>query len=430
MGLLGLRSVRSAEALSTATVTTPPATPAPPAQNPARGLPRDLNVILLSIDSLRADMPWNGYPRPIAPFLTRLAGEGVVYTHAYALSSYTSMSVGGFLGGRPPSELHRDGYFFGTYPARNLFFPEVLQRAGVRTLGAHAHGYFRQHRAGFDQGFDVWHLVPNLRWDPTTDVEISGDRHAALAQRLVGDPANNRGRFFAWFHFMDPHDQYRAHPGITPYGRTRRDLYDGEVTFTDRQVEQFVTWVRAQPFGARTVFIITADHGECFGEHGHYRHGFEVWQELVRVPWIFVGPGISPRRIDQNRSHADLAPTVLQLMGAPAEPSFTGVSLVPELLGGPAPERDVVVDLPRTSNNDRRRSVIRGPWKLTAYGDDRRFELYNVETDPGEAHNLARTERARFAEMQTLYRTVSGGLRDVHPYACRTLTGAPPGRDY
>jgi choline-sulfatase len=78
----------------------PPPAPAQPARPPA-----DLNVLLLSVDSLRADMPWTGYPRPIAPFLTELASQGVVYTQAYALSSYTSMSVGGFLGGRYPGEL-------------------------------------------------------------------------------------------------------------------------------------------------------------------------------------------------------------------------------------------------------------------------------------------------------------------------------------
>jgi choline-sulfatase len=75
-------------------------------------------VLLLSVDSLRADMPWAGYPRPIAPFLTELESQGGGRTRkAYALSSYTSQSVGGFLGGQVPSELRRDGFFFGTYPA-------------------------------------------------------------------------------------------------------------------------------------------------------------------------------------------------------------------------------------------------------------------------------------------------------------------------
>ena len=193
--------------------------------------PADINVLMISIDSLRADMPWAGYPRDIAPFLTGLESRAVSYTHAYALSSYTSMSVGGFLGGHVPGELRRDGYFFGTYPSSDVMFPERLHAAGIRTVSAQAHGYFRPGHAGFDQGFDVWQLLPGLHWNPTTDVDITGDRHAALAQRILSDPANTSGRFFAWFHFMDPHDAYQPHPGIGPYGHTGRDRYDAPSQF-------------------------------------------------------------------------------------------------------------------------------------------------------------------------------------------------------
>ncbi len=407
------------------TPTSPVAPPSPPP--PARREP--MNVILLTIDSLRADMPWAGYPRPIAPFLTRLEAESVSYTRAYALSSYTSMSVGGFLGGRLPGELRRDGYFFGTYPRSVVFFPERLQEAGVRTFGAHAHGYFRARRAGFDQGFDHWELLPNLRWDPTTDVEITGDRHAAAARRLFSDPQNTSGRFFAWFHFMDPHDQYREHPGIS-YGRRLRDRYDGEVTYTDQQLEGLVTWIRQQPWASRTAIIVSADHGESLGEHNHYRHGFQVWQQLIRVPWFFVVPGARARRVEVPRSHIDLAPTVLDLMGVAPEPEFTGRSLVPEILGAAAEERDVWVDLPRTSNNDRRRVLIHGRHKLTAYGDDHRFELFDIEADPEEAHNLSREQPELFREMVARYRAAQSGFRDEHPYACRNLQGAPPGRGW
>lgn len=392
-------------------------------------IPRDLNVLLLSVDSLRADMPWSGYPRPIAPALTALEAQSVSYSNAYALSSYTSMSVGGFLGGRPPSELARDGYFFGTYPSRVLFVQELLQRNGIRTVSAQAHGYFRARKAGFDQGFDVWNLIPNLRWNPLMDEEVTSPRHAALAREMLSDPATSGRRFFAWFHFMDPHDAYRQHEGIS-YGRRMRDRYDAEVTFTDQHLGEFITWVRAQPWGARTAIIVTADHGECFGEHGHFRHGFEVWQELVRVPWFFSIPGLAPRRIEANRSHIDLAPTLLDLLGAPPEPSFPGRSLVPELLGGAVEARDVIVDLPRTSNNDRRRALIHERYKLIAYGDDSRFELYDIVADPGEATNLSRSDRERFLDMVGRYRAASARITEVHPYQCRDLHGAPPGRGW
>src|SRR5689334_14611381 len=123
-------------------------------------MPTDLNVLVISIDSLRADMPWAGYPRPIAPHLTELEKRSVSYTRAYSMSSYTSMSLGGFLGGRLPSEMKRNGFFFGSYAKDNLMFPEFLKARGDRTVSAHAHGYFNS--AGFEQGFDVWQIVPGI----------------------------------------------------------------------------------------------------------------------------------------------------------------------------------------------------------------------------------------------------------------------------
>ena len=408
---------------SPAVVATADAATAPPAPSAGRP-PADLNILMITVDSLRADMPWAGYARPIAPYLTNLESRAVSYTHAYALSSYTSMSVGGFLGGRLPGELKRDGYFFGTYPSSVLMVQEKLQAAGIRTFSAHAHGYFRRGHAGFDQGFDQWQIIPNLQWNPTTDVEITSDRHAALARRMLSDTANTSGRFFAWFHFLDPHDEYKAHRGID-YGSGPRARYDGEVQFTDQNLASLIDWVNTQPWASRTAIIVSADHGECFGEHHHRRHGFELWQELVHVPWFFVVPGATPRRIDVNRSHLDLAPTVLDLMGVAPEPEFTGHSLVPELRGGPVEARDVLVDLPRTSDNDRRRALITGKHKVIAYSDDAYFQVYDLEADPDETKDLVKTEKELARGLIEKYKAAVKGIRDVKPYACKTLKGTP-----
>jgi arylsulfatase A-like enzyme len=393
------------------------------------GPPRDMNLLLITIDSLRADMPWAGYDRPIAPTLTALEKTAVSYTHAYALSSYTSMSLGGLLGGRYPGEMKRDGYFFGTY-RDNVMFPERLQAAGIRTITAHAHLYFRKEAAGFQRGFDVYELVPNLKWNSTTDENITSPETEKIAERLLSDPANTKGRFFAWFHWLDPHDQYMRHPGVELYGRKARDLYDGEVTFTDTYIGKLLQFVRAQPWGSRTGIIVTADHGEVFGEHGMYRHAFELWEPLVRVSLMFALPGALPKRIDVKRSHIDLAPTILELMGVACD-GMEGKSLLPEIYGkAPAEDRDVVVDLPRTSNSDRRRALLHDHYKLIAFGDDTRFEVYDIQADPDEAKPLAKTDRAKHDEMVALYKAKRTEIQDVGPYACRTLQGAPPGRAY
>ena len=394
-----------------------------------KGPPANLNILFITVDSLRADMPWAGYARPIAPNLTDFEKRSVSYTQAYALSSYTSMSLGGLLGGRYPGAMKRDGYFFGKY-RDNKMFPERLQAAGIRTMAAHAHLYFRKGASGFDKGFDVYELVPGLKWNATTDENITGPAHEKIAERMLGDPANTSGRFFAWFHFLDPHDQYMRHSDIKPFGKKARDLYDGEVTFTDRYIGQLLEFVAKQPWGGHTAVILSADHGEAFGEHGCFRHAFELWQPLIRVPLMFMVPGVTARRIDLNRSAIDIAPTVLELMGIQPE-GMDGVSLVPELYQRQEPEaRDVIVDLPRTSNSDRRRALIHDHYKVIAFGDDSFYQVFDLAADPDESKSLQKTDRAKFDEMVALYKRKRKEIKDIGPYACRTLKGAPVGRAY
>ncbi|WP_437517435.1 sulfatase [Sorangium sp. So ce1099] len=381
-----------------------------------------MNVLVVSIDSLRADMPWNGYERDIAPTLTAFEKKAVSYTRHYAISSYTSMSVGGFLAGRYPSEVDRSGYFFGNYPDSVLMFPELLQKAGVRTMSAHAHFYFDQ-KAGFRQGFDVYEIVPGLSADNTTDRNVTSPGHLDLALKMLSDKANTSGTFFAYFHFLDPHDVYMTHEGIEPFGKRARDKYDGEIKFTDMHVGKLFDFVAQQPWAKDTAIIVTADHGEAFGEHKMFRHGFEVWDVLTHVPLMIQAPGITPRRIDVPRSSIDLAPTILELTGAPAEPTFPGKSLVPELHGAKAEPRDVIVDLPRTSDNDRRRALIHGQYKLIAYGDDDAFDLFDVVADPGELKDLKREQPSVFEEMKALYKERSAAIKDVCPKNTAKLKG-------
>jgi arylsulfatase A-like enzyme len=217
---------------------------------------------------------------------------------------------------------------------------------------------------------------------------------------------------------MDPHDQYRSHePEIPPWGKGIRDRYDGEVTFTDKYVGKLLDFIAARPWGARTAIVVSADHGEAFGEHGQYSHGFELWENLVRVPLFFVVPGAAPRRIDAPTSAIDLAPTILDLFGLPPEPSFEGESLVPELYGAPPPDRDVVLDLPVTSDSDRRRAIVHGHRKLIAFGDDKMFELFDLDADPTEEHPILRSDD--YADMLQRYRTLEKKVKDIPPYGCK-----------
>lgn len=396
---------------------------------PRRRAPR--HVLFLLIDSLRWDMPWNGYPRPIAPRLTKLADESVVYTRAYSVSSYTAMSVPALLVGEYPSEMERDGYFFTTWLPENLFFGERLGPLGHRALAGHGHGYFKR-ELGLAQGFDDYRLLPGTELDTKGVHDVSSERLVGLAKEMLSDPANvelpEGKRFFAYFHFLDPHYTYFQHRDGPDFGLSPRGLYDGEVHHTDRWVGELLDWVRRQPFAKELVIVVSADHGEGFREHGRYRHAYELWDELVRVPLLVHFPGVVPRRIEVPRSHLDLAPTFAELMGVPAEPAFRGKSLVDELEGGPAEERPVVVDLSRNDLMDRRRAVIWKGWKLLSFGDEKTVMLFDLTTDPTEQRDLARRHPEKLAELRELYDRLGADIPRVPATGLNSLLGAPPGQ--
>lgn len=418
-------SARSAE--SAATTSDSPTPAASAAATAPKATPK-LNVIVITVDALRADMPWNGYERDIAPTLTALHKRAVSYTRGYALSSYTAMSMGGFLAGRYPGELKRSGYYFSNHHADNLFFPELLQQAGVRTLSAHGHFYFET-KAGFQQGFDDYRMVPGISQDNTTDKGITSPAHAKLAIEMLSDKKNTAGQFFAWFHFMDPHDLYMKHEGFTKWGTGQRDRYDGEIAFTDHHLAKLFRFIDDQPWGEHTVLIVSADHGEAFGEHRQTRHGFEIWENLVQVPLFFVMPGVKAKRIDTPRSHVDLAPTILDLMGVPVHEDFQGKSLVTELTGAAKPEqRDVIVDLPRTSDNFRRRALVHGRHKIIAFGDDFRYQLYDVVDDPGERRDLRKKDKDLYKRMKQRYLERVKTIKDVCPKMRQKLKGKRPSK--
>ncbi len=375
------------------------------------------NVLFITIDSLRADMPWAGYERPIAPRLSALHAKSVSYKNAYSTSSFTSKSVPGMLTGRYPSELVRTGSFFTKYVSADQFVCKHLGAEGIPCVGAHAHMYFSPGHSGFETGFQSWKIVPGITFDYQTDPYVTSHKLTPLAIETLQNVASDAGTrpFFAWFHYMDPHDQYQGHEESPHFGKRARDLYDEEVFYTDLWIGKLLDFVESQPWADRTAIVVTADHGEAFGEHGITRHAHEVWEELVHVPLFFYVPGLAPRVIEASRGHADLAPTFVELLGAKNVPALPGTSLVKELAGAEPEERDVIVDLPEDDYNERRRALIRGRKKLIAFGNDVRFSLFDLESDPREAKDLIVSDRELAAEMRQRYRDASKKIEDVPP---------------
>jgi len=392
--------------------------------------PADLNVLMISIDALRSDhMAFSGHNPEVMPTLNAFEKTAVSYTKFRALSSFTSQTLGGFLGCRYPSELMRSGSFFGAYPDAELLFPELLQKAGVRTMSAHAHFYFAKDKSNFQQGFDQYEIVPGLKKSNTTDENISSPAHTEIALKHLADKANTGGRFFAWYHLLDAHDQYMTHETGKSFGKSSVQKYDGELYFVDQHVKKIFDFVDAEPWGKRTMIIVTADHGEAFGEHKQYRHGFELWDTVIHVPLMIRAPGVAPRRVDEPRGMIDLCPTILESFGVKPEAGFQGTSLWPELRGEKVGPRDVISDLSRTSDNDRRRTLLRGDYKLIELGDGDGYQLFNVAKDPGELDDLSKKEKPMRATMIEAMKASSKTIKEICPKRRDHLVGKKPGKD-
>ncbi len=407
----------------------PPAPPPPPPSLHQRLLaetPEDLSLVIITVDTLRWDTHYAGNPYPITPNLDALAAQGVVFDHGYALSSYTGKAIGPLMIGRYATECWRDSEHFTRYLPQNVFLAERLHAAGFSTFGAASHFYFDRH-SGLSQGMDVWDMSARPAGD-LQETTAADDRVADRAIALLQRPEATAGRFFLWVHFFDPHKQYVDHPDLPLFGHGERARYDREVMSTDRAVGRVLAALAALPAGRRTLVVVTADHGEAFGEHGMGWHGVELWDELIRVPWIVRVPGIAPRHVTLPRSQIDLVPTLLDLLRLPAPPpaapdALSGQTLEPDLLGADAPARPVYVELPEGPYNSLRRSVIDGGWKLTERGAGH-FELYHLADDPGERTDLARSHPADLARLRSVMEQVRAGLHPVPALPRREDSGS------
>jgi arylsulfatase A-like enzyme len=392
------------------------------------------NVLLVVVDTLRADrLGAYGNDRGLTPFLDQLAKKGVVFRNAYAASSWTVPSVASIFTSRFPSQ-HRVTTFDSKLPAREVTLAEKLQDAGYDTGGFSAN--IRLDRTlGYGQGFRRW--VPDGGWTHVKEIKVRGDRLrsdalAWLRPRAEKTPSSPPR--FLYLQYLEPHgpydppEPYRSRfghgaPGVDvakanhlaltiAFKDLRADevdvlesLYDGEVASVDAQLRALFAALEERGFLDDAVVVVTADHGEEFKEHGFMTHGHDLYNETVRVPLIVLAPGVEGGRvIEDNVSLVDVAPTILDLVGLPKQPTFEGRSLVPLMwrksltewrLHAENPFPDVIIELPETGSQLDWRAhsaaLVRGGVKLLiGPGRHKREapELYDLVKDPGETRRL------------------------------------------
>ncbi len=375
--------------------------------------------MLVTIDTVRAELHYAGYPRELSPNLDKLAARSVVFDNAYSLASYTGKSVGPMMIGKYGSETHRNWGHSNSFSREDTFVAERLKRAGIHTMAAHALRYFGA-QSGMNRGFDVvdMHAVGDGTIKEMEN-SVTGDKLSDATLKLLEDPRNTGKRFFLWIHYLDPHADYLPHPEMPSFGTSQRDLYDGEIAFVDKHLGRVLDAIAAAPWGKNTAIIVTSDHGEAFGEHKMWRHGAELWEELVRVPLIVHVPGVAPGHVAPRRSAVDLVPTILELMGAPgpagADPNdfLSGASFLPDVFfpAGAEP-RDVLVDMPDGPFNDPRRALLHGDLKLTI-SNGSRYELYDLARDPEERTNLWEKGSPEAREIEPAYALARSRLHEI-----------------
>lgn len=344
------------------------------------------SLLLLTVDAFRADQPWSGYTKISTPALSSLAERSVVYTRAYSVANTTTASLVGLMSARYPTEIPRDdcGFVGFQQPAP---LAKVLSAAGIHTMAAHAHAIFASSFAP-SEGFDEWRVIPGVGGKKQEAGAITGDELATLLVSFLRNPQRPR-RFFAWAHFVDPHDAYAAHADIPPSTTPLRGAYDAEVVYTDRAIGRVLTALREEGLDRTTAIVVTGDHGEAFGEHERFRHGHTVFEEEIRVPLLVRVPSVPAMRLDVPRSGIDFARTAAAVLGVAPSPSWRGVSWTDDWNEIPG-ERPIVVDTPAFANLQPLRAVVLGREKV-AFRAGRPLTAFDLLQDPGEARSLDAT---------------------------------------
>jgi hypothetical protein len=367
------------------------------------------DVLLLSVDALRADhVSAYGYPRPTTPNVDALAHEGTLFESAYCPTPHTSYSITSMMTGKYLRPLIALGL-----GSDSETWAQDLRRYGWRTAAFYPPAVFFIDEAHFSR-FEQTHLGFEY-----AKVEFAAPalREEQVRGYLEGAPTDRP--LFLWVHFFEPHEPYVMHDEHPFAGSASPDVdaYDSEVATADEGIGRIVRLVRTQRPGA--VIMVTADHGEEFGEHGGRYHGTTVYEEQVRVPLVVVGPGVaSGRRVPTVVQTIDLLPTALSALGIPRPARLRGRDLGAVLAGDP---RAVDEGLAFAETDDAS-LIASGGHRLVCERRAAACALYRPASDPVEHHDVSLVEPAAFARLRGLLQATE---RDHGRYEGSGVSGWP-----
>ncbi|NIM91437.1 MAG: sulfatase-like hydrolase/transferase [Candidatus Aminicenantes bacterium] len=372
--------------------------------NPILKAKDKLNILLITIDTLRADrLSCYGSQLPKTPYIDDLAERGVLFSRAFANTSTTLPSHVNILLGTTPiyHGVHENLNFI--VREELLTLAEHLKNHGYAT-GAFVGAYPLDSRFGLSQGFEIYDdNYSRIHAENFTALERSAE---AVIKGALGWLEGGKSPWFLWVHCWDPHTPYEPpEPFKTQY---QEHLYEGEVAYVDLALGKLFDHLKENSLFDSTLIIFTGDHGESLGEHGEKTHGFFAYNSSIWIPLIIFHPATVPGRVEHYVSHIDIFPTVCDVLGI-EKPSFLqGTSLLPALKGGKLPERPIYFEslYPYYS---RGWAPLKGfILEKKKFIDSPIPELYDLDQDFDELNNLA--ERKKIVELTSQLKKIIDDL--------------------
>jgi arylsulfatase A-like enzyme len=368
---------------------------------------KGMNVLVISIDALRADMLAPDAPdRADFPTLTKLLGESVWFTRAFAPASGTDISMATLLTGR-----------FNPFQAVSTTLPEALKSAGYFTSAAIPAEVLRY--AGetiLKRGVDA---LTSIKTDSAK--QDIGDHVSAPATTEAGVAAlaKTGTKQFTWVHYFDVHEHHQIKvtdemlAAVKPGPSEKFHVYRALLRAIDDEVGKIF---KAPGFDAeKTIVVFFSDHGESLGEDPRLlvTHGKVTYAPLVRIPIALRIPGVAPAQRTDLASLVDIAPTLLELLGIAPPMTLDGTSLVPALLDAPAALRPTNRAL--ALHEQDQWSVVEWPYQLLVRPADDLVELYNLETDPAQKQDLSTKEPEVVTRLKTRFASFPNFVVDRTP---------------
>jgi choline-sulfatase len=366
-------------------------------------------VILITVDTLRADrLGCYGAKNVRTPAMDQLAADGVRFSDALSQVPITLPSHAVILTGTYPMYNGVRDFTSTGLPANIGLISEAFKRHGYLTA-AFVSAFVLGRTWGFDRGFDTYDDQFEA-WQYTTrnPGEIRRPGNVTVDHILTWIKTHRQATlgkpFFIWVHLYDPHSPYNSpEPFHTRYASRP---YDGAVAYTDSQLRRLFSFLKRQGIYGRALIVLLSDHGESLGEHGEAEHGFFIYRSTLHVPLIFKLPAGREhgRVVSEPVGSVDVTPTLLDLVRLrdPLQRQFQGVSLASAIFGKATGRAAPVYSETYYPFNSFGWSPLRSASSgVFQYIQAPRPELYNLQRDPSENHNLDAAEGAQAAALES-----------------------------